>query len=219
MLAKKGDREIVKRIESIKGDDIYVVGDNRHESTDSRHYGSLNKNAILGVIMLTLPSAVNPPKPVMRSAIWLGRIAALLLVIMALVHLFRIDTFIPLLDDVLPGGSVAASFAALTIILSEMFAVPFALRIKLSPVGHILSGFLMVFAPLCWSMIALWSLGFTDNIAQLGEFMIVPASLLVLALNLSWLIYSLFTLHALGYASLKVPSTAVLLAKQPRTKK
>lgn len=204
VLVRRAGREVVKRVESIDGDSVRLIGDNRAESTDSRHYGPVNKSDILGVIMISLPRAVKPPKPVWRHAPWLGRGAALVLVAMALVHLFRIDTFIPILDEALPGGSLSASLIALLIIMSEVFAIPFALRMQLSPLAHVVSGMLLVFAPLWWALIAVWSYGFSDNIGQLGEFAVVAPSLLVVMLNIVWIAANLSVLYALGFSSLKL---------------
>lgn len=56
---KKGDvvivkhhrLELIKRIEQLEGDKVYVLGDNPPESTDSRHYGWLPLSAVLGVVV------------------------------------------------------------------------------------------------------------------------------------------------------------------------
>jgi hypothetical protein len=204
VLARHGGREIIKRVGRREGDKYYLVGDNRQESTDSRHYGFISKNDILGTIMIILPKAVHPPTLVKPYGILLGRIAAAILVVMALVHLFRIDTLLPILDEVLPGGRVAASFMGVIIILSEVFALPFALRMKLSPLAHLVSGALLVLAPLWWFLIGIWGFGLVDNTGQLGQFVAVPANTLVLFVNLVWVSFSYYALYLLGYNNLKV---------------
>jgi hypothetical protein len=204
VVAKQGNREVIKRVRHIDGDKVYLVGDNSQDSTDSRHYGNINKSAILGTIMMILPKATNPPKPVKTYGVLLGRIAAAVLVAMALIHLFRIDTLIPILDDALPGGGVAASIVALIIVFSEVFAVPFALRMKLSPLAHIISGALVAFAPLWWVLIGIWTLGISDTTGQLGSFVIVPSVGWVLALNILWVAFNYFALYTLGYNRLSV---------------
>ncbi|HSW80891.1 MAG TPA: S26 family signal peptidase [Candidatus Saccharimonas sp.] len=56
---KKGDvvivkhhrLELIKRVHQLEGDQVYVLGDNPAESTDSRHYGWLPLSAVLGVVV------------------------------------------------------------------------------------------------------------------------------------------------------------------------
>lgn len=203
VLARQGEREIVKRIKRLGARHAYLVGDNASESQDSRHYGKVARSAILGVVMIVLPKAVNPPALVKPYGIWLGRVAALLLTGASLVHLYRIDTFIPLLDDVLPGSSGFASVVALSIILTEMFAIPFALRMKLSPLGHYVSGTLMILAPFWWVLVGIWTLGVSDT-AQLGQFVAMPSTVGLLVLNISLVLYAYLTLYALGYGNIKL---------------
>lgn len=42
---------IIKRINKIKKDLLYVLGDNRKESTDSRAFGWIKENAIIGKVI------------------------------------------------------------------------------------------------------------------------------------------------------------------------
>ncbi|OGE64695.1 hypothetical protein A3J13_00820 [Candidatus Daviesbacteria bacterium RIFCSPLOWO2_02_FULL_36_8] len=44
-------RELIKRIEKIEGEHVFVVGDNHDESTDSRHFGSINIDNIVGKVV------------------------------------------------------------------------------------------------------------------------------------------------------------------------
>lgn len=207
VLALQGDREVVKRVDHIKGARYYLLGDNSEASSDSRDYGFVHKKDILGTIMVVLPRATKPPKLVKPYGLWLGRVAALISMGMALVHLFRIDTFIPILDAALPGGIVVAIFVAKLVILSEIFAIPFALRMKLSPLAHLVSGALLVFAPLWWVAIDVMTVGLARNTGQLGEFVAVPSEPYVLALNALWVIFAYVTLYTLGYDNLKPRST------------
>lgn len=56
---KKGDivvikvngREMVKRIQMYHGRGIFVTGDNRKYSTDSRKFGSIDKSEIIGKVI------------------------------------------------------------------------------------------------------------------------------------------------------------------------
>lgn len=150
------------------------------------------------------PKAVKPPKLVKPYGPTLGYIAASILAIFAIIHLFRIDTLVPIINDALPGGTGAASTFVVVIVLAEVFALPFLLRMKLSPAAHIVSGFLVVLAPLLWTLLAIWSFGGDSSTGQLGEFVHVPATWYVVVLNFIWLGFNFFTLWALGYNNLKV---------------
>ena len=202
ILARQMGREVVKRVERVKKDKIYLVGDNRTESHDSRHYGPVAFQDIIGSIMIRLPHASNPPKLEKSYGAWLGRAAAAVLVVMALVHLFRIDTLIPLLDEVLPGGAGWATFVALLVVLSEIFAVPFALRMKLSLLAQFISATLIILAPFLWFLIDIWAYGTDASTGMLGQFVKTPSTDVVIALTLVWLGFNYYALWALGYNKL-----------------
>lgn len=150
------------------------------------------------------PKAVKPPKLVKPYAPMLGYGAAGILALFAIIHLFRIDTLVPIINDALPGSTNTAGMFVVTVVLAEVFALPFLLRMKLSPLAHILSGFLAILAPLMWTLLAIWSSGSELSIGQLGEFVHVPGVWSVVVLNFIWLGYNFYTLWALGYNNLKV---------------
>lgn len=43
--------EKIKRVSSLSGDKILVLGDNKKESTDSRSFGSINSKQIIGKVI------------------------------------------------------------------------------------------------------------------------------------------------------------------------
>lgn len=43
--------EIVKRIQKVKGSKVYLIGDNKKESTDSRDFGPIDKSEIIGKVV------------------------------------------------------------------------------------------------------------------------------------------------------------------------
>jgi len=43
--------EKVKRITGIEGNFLYVLGDNPRYSTDSRHYGYVSRDAVIGTLI------------------------------------------------------------------------------------------------------------------------------------------------------------------------
>lgn len=52
VLKQKG-RFIVKRLQKVSDRHIFVVGDNLNESTDSREYGVIDKNNLIGKVVIT----------------------------------------------------------------------------------------------------------------------------------------------------------------------
>jgi nickel-type superoxide dismutase maturation protease len=42
---------IIKRIVKVKENEVFVVGDNKNESTDSRNFGWVNKKEIIGKVI------------------------------------------------------------------------------------------------------------------------------------------------------------------------
>lgn len=50
VVLKKG-KYILKRIAQVKEGKFFVVGDNRRGSTDSRSFGWINRNAIIGKVI------------------------------------------------------------------------------------------------------------------------------------------------------------------------
>lgn len=51
VIAEHNGREIVKRIEDIRPEGLFLVGDHLEASTDSRHYGLIDKDAIKAVVV------------------------------------------------------------------------------------------------------------------------------------------------------------------------
>jgi hypothetical protein len=202
VLARQSGREVVKRVEAIKDQAVYLVGDNRTESHDSRHYGHVRFQDIIGSIMITLPTSSNPPKLVKPYGAWVGRAAAALLAAMALTHLFRIDTLIPIVDEALPGGAGWATVITVLIILSEVFAIPFLLRMKLSLLAQFVSATLAVLAPFLWLLVGIWAYGLGVSTGELGEFVATPSTDALMILNLVWLALNYYALWLLGYNKL-----------------
>ena len=204
VLARQAGRDVVKRVKSVKNNKVYLVGDNSDDSRDSRHYGPVEFQDIIGSIMIKLPVAINPPKLLKPSGVWFGRIVAAMLVVMALIHLFRIDTLIPILDGVLPGGGTWAALVAVVIVLSEVFAVPFALRMKLSLLAQVKSGALVAFAPLWWLLISIWAFGTDMSTGQFGQSIDTPSSGMLIFVNVLWVGFNYGTLWLLGYNRLSL---------------
>lgn len=48
---KKSGKEMIKRIQSCNGRSIFVIGDNKKESTDSRNFGPVDRAQIIGKVL------------------------------------------------------------------------------------------------------------------------------------------------------------------------
>ena len=53
VVVKVDGREMVKRIQKVDDRTIYVVGDNKEESNDSRDFGAINVDQIVGKVVYT----------------------------------------------------------------------------------------------------------------------------------------------------------------------
>jgi signal peptidase I len=192
-------KEIIKRVSQLKSEKVWVVGDNTSHSTDSRHFGWIAKSDILGIMKYTLPIAQDPPKLRTKQGPVLGWIAAGILIIFALVHLFRIDTFVPELSLALGSNQTLTLWVASILVSMEVFALPFLMRMRLSPLAQYVSGAFAALVPLVWLLISIWTFGLNTSTAQLGEFVSLPSSWVLILANLAWLVFSYYAIWALGY--------------------
>lgn len=53
VIAKVGDREVIKRVQSVSPTSLFLIGDNAAASTDSRSYGKVPIDSLLGVVKIT----------------------------------------------------------------------------------------------------------------------------------------------------------------------
>lgn len=51
IVLKHQNKEIIKRIQKSSDCEVFVVGDNKNESTDSKDFGWVNKSAIIGKVI------------------------------------------------------------------------------------------------------------------------------------------------------------------------
>lgn len=151
------------------------------------------------------PKPVNPPKLVKPNGAQLGYIVAAISALFAILHLVRVDLLVPALDKTIPGGSGWAGVIVFLIIMAEVFAIPFAIRLKLSTLAHIMSGFQIIFAPLLWCLVTIWAYGTDVSTAQFTSFVSTPSSIWLIILNLAWLTFGFYALWTLGYNRLKLP--------------
>jgi hypothetical protein len=103
-------------------------------------------------------------KPRTVDATKIATFYALLLLVLAVTQLFSFDGFLELVNGFnLPGDAVTAYLLVSLIVVSEVFALPFLLRMPLSPAFRWLSMVLGWVVPIAWLAISLW-LVFVDTI-------------------------------------------------------
>lgn len=198
-IAAINNKEVVKRVERLLDDKVYLVGDNRQHSTDSRHYGPVDQRAILGTVMVHFARATKPPAPRAPYARKLALILAGAFIVFALLHLVRIDKLIPVIAQVLPGGPGAAEIFVACIVVAEVFALPFLLGLTMSPLARFCGGLLVVLVPLAWTCLSIWALGNPNSLGEFSSYSHLPSNLAIILLNLAWLAASYWALHVLSF--------------------
>jgi len=201
VIASVKGREVIKRIDKIQDDTVYLLGDNLAHSTDSRAYGFVSKQAILGVVMSKFRFVQPRPAPALtyKYGKFIGWGAALIVGFFAILHLMRVDAFVAELDKALPSGYTAAAIIAGLIILIELGSLPFLLRLKMSPAAGFVSGALVIAAPLIWLLISIWTIGAGVSSAQFGEFVVRGTNIWLLIGNIIWLSLAYVAIWSLGY--------------------
>lgn len=124
---------------------------------------------------------------------------AVLLVIMAVAQLYTFDTFVELVSEYnLPLGGTLAFIVAPLLVVFEVFALPFLLRMKLSPAFRVVSMACGWLVALLWLFITVWlvttyqpveTVGFLGTVGTLAPgwwAVLVSGSFGVLAIWASW---------------------------------
>mgnify|MGYP006347867235 FL=1 len=141
--------------------------------------------------------ATDPPKPRKSYAVRIAWVLAGVMAVMSVAHLIRIDTLIPVVSQTLP--TVAATWFVALIVTAEVFALPYLLRAKLSPLFRMISGSLVVFVPLVWTCFTIWALGDGRSTGQLTSYVSTSATWWLVLLNLTWLGVSYWILWLFNY--------------------
>lgn len=143
--------------------------------------------------------ATTPPALKTERVKQISLLYAVILVVMAVAQLYTFDTFVELVADFnLPLGGALAFIVAPLLVVFEVFALPFLLRMKLSPAFRVLSMASGWFAALIWLAVTLWlvtthqaveTVGFLGTVGTLAPgwwAVLVSAALGILALWASW---------------------------------
>lgn len=117
------------------------------------------------------------PEPRTRDAATISILYAVILVTFAVAQLFTFEEFLPYVQSLhLPFGDKLSYAFAPILVISEVFAIPFLLRMRLSPAFRYLSMGLGVLAAILWIFLSIWintsgtkvnSVGFLGDVVTL----------------------------------------------------
>ena len=144
-------------------------------------------------------SAHSAPKPITKNAPIFGLIAAGILVIILGLQLIGIGKILSGLGAQFDNSDGWAIAVTAIVLLTELAALPFLLRMKLSYGASVFSGVAAVFAPWLWVLVAIWSVGIPDVVAtQFGVITAINISWWLIAGNIVWLLFNLYTVRQLN---------------------
>ncbi len=145
--------------------------------------------------------ALSAPKPrsnLARNAAWFY---AFVLTIMALGQLYGFEKFIPIISDYwLPGGHGTDTLVACLIVMAEVFALPFLLRMRLSPLMRWVGLASSVIVPAIWIKLSVFSFVQGAPLANggiVGYAVDVPTMTIQLVLSFFLLALALYTAYGL----------------------
>jgi hypothetical protein len=149
--------------------------------------------------MSKFPGVTESSKPKTPNIFPLSLLYATVLVVFAVTQLFTFNDFQRLIDSFwLPGGSPVAYFLSGFIVVAEVFALPFLLRMKISTLMRYVSMGLGWIVPAFWLFVSLWLMLTTNainNVGLLGTVakltpgwwaVFVSLALAILAIWISW---------------------------------
>jgi len=137
-----------------------IVSFRRHDIPN----GKLCRKLLYYLHMVQFAKATKAPQPRNQSVTWVSMTYVAILVIMAVAQLFGFEDFIPLIQSYdLPGGFGTATLVGCLIVYIEIFALPFLLRMPLSPPMRWMSLVCGLLVPLAW--IKLTIAGLSSNAA------------------------------------------------------
>ena len=142
--------------------------------------------------------ATKPPKPLSKSAPLLGKVAAVVMALFAIMQLAGVNYMIDSLYQQLSGSAVWVAAVVGVVLLSEIMSIPFLMRYKTSELARLASGFFAVLGPWVWLLVVIWSVGTEASAAQFGIFHGITVGWWLLALNGLWLVFNFYTVKQLG---------------------
>ncbi len=162
------------------------------------------RRRILAGYMSVLPKATPRPSPDSRMGVIVPTAVAALFVVLLVAQLFTFDTFIEIIPGLgLPLGSKLVFLVAPLLVVCELFALPFLLRMAISPAFRWLSMICGWAVAGGWLVISVWPLAngtVAANVGIVGTVFSLPAGAASIALSCvlgagvawsSWLLWPL----------------------------
>jgi hypothetical protein len=148
------------------------------KSSKRQHYLCyLPEKVIISVSVYTFSMSilVQPtpaPTPKTKDVQRIATLYAIILVIMVVAQLFTFEEFLKLVTNFnFPGGIRYAHFITAFLVVAEVFALPFLLRMALSPAFRFLSMLLGWLVALIWVKLTIWLViqdSLVNNVGFLG---------------------------------------------------
>lgn len=142
--------------------------------------------------------ATTPPKPLSKNAPLLGKVAAAVMALFAIIQLVGVNYMIDSLYQQLSGSAGWVAVVAVIVLLSEIMSIPFLMRYKTSELARLIGGFFAVLGPWVWLLVVIWSVGTEASAAQFGIVSGINVGWWLLALNGVWLVFNFYTVKQLG---------------------
>lgn len=120
---------------------------------------------------MKLAKAVAASEPKSEAVKRIAWIYTAILVVLVLGQLYAFEKFIPLIESYgFSGGELTVSLIAAVIVIAEVFALPFLIRMPLSPLMRYVSAFFCAFVPAIWFVLSMFAAvnGGIENAGILG---------------------------------------------------
>jgi hypothetical protein len=113
--------------------------------------------------------ATAAPKPKTKDVIKMTRVYAAVLIVFAFCQIITFEKFLTLFQSFgLPGGVPFSHFLATFIIITELFALPFLLRARLSPLARYVSMASGLLVAIMWLYVSLFVLSSVNAVTNIG---------------------------------------------------
>jgi len=121
--------------------------------------------------MSILATPTEAPKPKTKDVTIIATFYAAILTVMAVAQLYSFDTFTEHMASLgLPGGIAMGYFLASFIVVAEVFALPFLLRMRISPAFRVFSMLLGWIVPVVWLKVSIWMVATYSDAVTVGFF-------------------------------------------------
>lgn len=172
--------------------------------------------------MKTFPQAT-PPAPLKTEHIRpISLFYAVMLIVMAVGQLFSFEKFIPLIDSFdLPGGQGMGTLVAGLIVVAEVFALPFLIRMRVSPLMRWLSVFFAGLVPLLWVLLSIWlnvTMNAIDNVGFVGVKIEAPVGWWAVLYSMALGVLAAWSIWGMWPGKATVANTVVKKSKARATK-